>query len=163
MKNKKKRECRPCTGCCDGWVQMTIGEVPVYPGKPCPQSSGAGCNDYHKRPVDPCGSFNCGWIIENSPLPDWMKPDNAKAIVIFGKLNWRGHAVDLAVPIGNVIPPRTLNWLKQFSEKHLRPLIYSEQIVADGALQKEQQVFGHGPADFQQDVLNMLQQGAKLW
>ena len=163
MKKAKKRECQPCTACCDGWVQMVICGVPVYPGRPCQHSTGNGCNDYVNRPKDPCVNFNCGWIVEDSPLPDWMKPNNGKVIVIFNKVNWNGIPVDLAVPVGRIVPPRSLEWLKKFSETHQRPLIYTEQIVEEGRFQKQQRIFGHGPPAFLQDLLLWQQQGRKLW
>jgi hypothetical protein len=47
--------------------------------------------------------------VANSPLPEWMKPNNAKVIVIFNKTRWRCVPVDIAVPIGRRIPPRALN------------------------------------------------------
>ena len=142
---------------------MNIGGVDVYPGYPCPHSTGKGCDDYKNRPVNPCVKFNCGWIIKDSPLPDWMKPNNGKVIVIFNKLIWNNRPVDLAVPVGKRIPPRSLEWLKQFSEKNMRPLIYTEQIVESGKFQKKQQVFGYGPPAFQQELLYWQQTGKKLW
>lgn len=142
---------------------MVIGDTPVYPGKPCPHSTGSGCDDYENRPKDPCHNFNCGWIIENSPLPDWLKPDNGKVIVIFSKLNWNGVPVDLAVPVGKRIPPRSLEWLKRFSRENRRPLIYTEQIREGGQFQKEQKIMGFGPPEFQQYLLRWQQQGKKLW
>lgn len=159
----KKRQCQPCTGCCDGWVQMVIGGVEVYPGHPCPHSTGEGCDDYANRPVDPCHNFNCGWILENSPLPQWMKPNNAKVIVMFNKLRWQDLPVDLAVPVGKKIPPRALNWLKTFAEKQMRPLLYTEQILLDGEFQKQQEVIAYGPEEFQQDVLRWRKEGRRLW
>ena len=90
-------------------MQVVIGGVPVYPGSPCPHSTGSGCDDYVNRPKDPCDNFNCGWILDDSPLPEWMKPNKAKVIVIFNKLNWNGLPVDLAVPVGRRIPPRSLD------------------------------------------------------
>jgi hypothetical protein len=142
---------------------MTINGVPVYPGKPCPHSTGKGCNNYANRPTDPCENFNCGWVIENSPLPDWMKPNNGKVIVIFNKLEWHGAPVDLAVPVGKRIPPRSLKWLKDFSEKHLRPLIYTEQIIESGVFQQQQQIYGYGPTEFQEDLVKWQKEGRKLW
>ena len=50
-----------------------------------------------------CINFNCGWVVGESPLPDWMKPDNAKVIVIFNKITWHGLPVDVAVPVGRKI------------------------------------------------------------
>ncbi len=158
-----KRECAPCTGCCDGWVQMVINDTPVYPGHPCPHSTGAGCDDYDNRPDVPCVNFNCGWIVPNSPLPEWMKPNSGKVIVIFEKLRWNNYPVDLAVPVGKRIPPRSLEWLKNFSKKNMRPLIFTEQIIENGEFQKQQQVQVYGPPVFQQDILRYQQDGKKLW
>ena len=163
MKKKSTRECQPCTACCDGWVQMVIGDVPVYPGHPCPHSTGKGCDDYENRPKDPCVTFNCGWIVRNSPLPDWMKPSSGKVIVIFNKLTWNGYPVDLAVPVGRRIPPRCLEWLRRFSAQYGRPLIYTEQIVESGQFQRQQEIFGYGPPAFQQDLVRWQREGKKLW
>ena len=160
---RKERECQPCTACCDGWVRMVIAGIPVYPGCPCPHSTGSGCDDYDNRPIDPCAHFNCGWIVEGSPLPEWMKPSNGKVIVFFNKMVWRGHQVDLAAPVGRRIPPRSLNWLKTFSEKNARLLIYTEQIREAGRFQKEQLVFGHGPPAFQEALRHWQREGKKLW
>ncbi len=157
------RVCQPCTACCDGWVQMNIKGADVYPGCPCPHSTGKGCNDYANRPIDPCDNFNCGWIIPNSPLPDWMKPNEAKVMVLFNKFQWRGVPVDVAIPVGKRIPPRALNWLKQFAEQHGRPLVYLEQEIVDGKFQKDQQAVAYGPPDFQREVMAQIAQGKRLW
>ncbi len=142
---------------------MVIDGIPVYPGSPCPHSTGSGCDDYENRPQDPCDRFNCWWILAGSPLPEWMKPDKGKVIVIFHKLDWKGYAVDLAVPVGKRIPPRSLDWLKKFSEANMRPLIYTEQITESGRFQRQQRIFGHGPPAFQQDLLRWQREGRKLW
>lgn len=164
MKKQIKRECQPCTGCCDGWLQIVFESgVQVYPDSPCPHSTGSGCDDYDNRPKDPCDNFNCGWIIQDSPLPEWMKPNNGMVIVVFNKLRWNGYPVDLAVPVGKKIPQRSLNWLKNFSEENKRPLIYTEQITESGRFQKQQQTFGYGPPAFQQQILLWQQEGKKLW
>lgn len=163
IKQSSKRQCQPCTACCDGWVQMNIRGADVYPGCPCPHSTGKGCNDYANRPLDPCDNFNCGWIIPSSPLPDWMKPNEAKVMVLFNKLRWRGLPVDVAVPVGKRIPPRALNWLKQFAEQQGRPLLYTEQVLVNGKLQKDQQTIAYGPLEFQQEVMQRLSLGQRLW
>ncbi len=142
---------------------MTINGHPVYPGRPCPHSTGSGCDDYANRPVDPCIHFNCGWIVDDSPLPDWMKPDNAKVIVIFNKARWRNVPVDVAVPVGRRIPPRALNWLKDFAERHGRPLLFSEQVREGGVFSREQLFSAHGPADFQHHIEQLQAAGKPLW
>ena len=142
---------------------MVTDGVPVYSGKPCPHSTGSGCDDYENRPEDPCVNFNCGWIIDNSPLPEWLKPNNGKVIVLFNKLNWNGYPVDVAVPVGKRIPPRSLEWLQKFSRDHVRPLVYAEQITKSGRFLKQQEVFAYGPPAFQQEILRRKQEGQKLW
>ncbi len=142
---------------------MTIEGVPVYPDHPCPHSTGQGCDAYDKRPHDPCVLFNCGWVVDGSPLPDWMKPNNAKVIVIFNKTQWQGLPVDVAVPIGRRIPPRSLNWLKAFAEQNRRPLLFSEQVKEGGKFTREQLFHAHGPAEFQQHVNQLLAEGKPLW
>jgi hypothetical protein len=142
---------------------MLIQGVEVYPGRPCPHSTGQGCDDYANRPLDPCHNFNCGWIIEGSPLPEWMKPDSAGVIVLFNQLVWNGLPVDLAVPVGRRVPPRALHWLQEFSRTQGRPLVYTEQVLEGGQFQKEQQVYGYGPPEFQQHLLRRQQEGKRLW
>ncbi len=163
VKLATSRECQPCTGCCDGWLQIRVNGTPVYPGHPCPHSTGKGCNDYANRPIDPCVHFECGWRKDGSPLPDWMKPSNAKVIVLFDQTHWRGMPVDVAVPVGRRIPPRALNWLKQFGETHGRALIYSEQIVENGQFTVKQAVAAYGPPEFQQEMGQRMSRGEALW
>ena len=162
MAKKQPRQCQPCTGCCDGWLQITVNDEPYYPGKPCVHSTGSGCDAYDARP-QPCRDFRCAWIIEDSPLPDWMKPSNAKVVVVLRKFSWRGLPVDLAVPVGKRIPPRALNWLKQFAEQNMRPLVYSEQIVENGEFQRQQTLYGYGPAEFQQEITTWTPDRIALW
>lgn len=90
--------------------------------------------------------------MNDSPLPDWMKPNNAKVIVLFDQDRWRGIPVDVAVPVGRRIPPRSLQWLQQFAERHHRILMYSEQIVENGVFGKQQNVAAYGPLEFQQEL-----------
>ena len=142
---------------------MVINGTDVYPGQPCPHSTGSGCDDYENRPRDPCHLFQCAWIIENSPLPDWMQPENGKVIVLFDKFKWHNLPVDLAVPVGKRIPPRSLDWLQTFSKRNGRPLLYTEQTLVNGVFQKEQQVYGYGPLEFQQELLRQQQAGLRLW
>jgi hypothetical protein len=97
-----------------------------------------------------------------SPLPEWMKPSNARVLVLFNKLTWQGSPVDVALPVGRRIPPRALNWLKAFAQRNRRPLIYTEQIEK-GSLSRVQAMFGHGPPEFQRQVGEWVESGKKLW
>jgi hypothetical protein len=158
------RTCQPCTACCDGWLQIEVNGVAVYPGRPCPHSTGSGCNDYENRPVHPCVHFICGWRMEASPLPDWMKPNEAKVIVLFDQTHWRGMPVDVAVPVGRRIPPRALEWLMQFAQQHGRALLYSEQHVDTKKRFTNQQAFSaFGPPEFRQEMAEYAARGERPW
>lgn len=91
--------------------------------------------------------------MENSPLPEWMRPDNAKVIVLFDKYQWRGLPVDYAVPVGKRIPPRALQWLKQFAQSQGRILLYAEQIMENGQYTAQQAVHVFGPDQFRDEVV----------
>jgi len=97
--DRNLRECRPCTACCDGWLAITVEGYDSYPGHPCPHSTGSGCDDYVNRPIEPCVNFTCGWAMNNSPLPEWMKPSEAKVVVIPKKMR-NNQSVLLATPLG---------------------------------------------------------------
>jgi hypothetical protein len=99
--------------------------------------------------------------MENSPLPDWMKPNNSKVIVLFDQDRWRGFPVDVAVPVGRRIPPRALKWLQQFAETNQRLLLYSEQIVENGKFSQQQNVAAYGPPEFQQEMAERTRRGER--
>lgn len=101
--------------------------------------------------------------MEGSPLPEWMKPNNAKVIVLFDQTMWRGRPVDVAVPVGRRIPPRSLQWLKSFAETHQRGLLYSEQIVENGKYTNQQAFAAFGPPEFQQEMAERAANGQRPW
>ncbi len=158
-----KRQCQPCTACCDGWVQIKVKGCEAYPGKPCPHSTGSGCDDYDNRPVDPCRQFECAWVQKNSTLPIHLKPNDCGALVISSILTWQGLKVDLAVPVGREIPEKTLTQLMQRAEKEMRPLIYQQQDPKAKKLEKNPLTLAYGPPAFQQWVLDKQAQGRALW
>jgi len=100
--------------------------------------------------------------MDGSPLPDWMKPNNSKVIVLFDQSRWRGLPVDVAVPVGKRIPPRALQWLQQFAESNNRMLLYSEQIVENGAYTNQQSVSAFGPPEFRQEMAERAARGERF-
>jgi len=80
-----------------------------------------------------------------------------------GVREWRRRPVDLALPVGRRIPPRALQWLKQFSQAYGRPLLFLEHEPGKAEFSASAQVHAHGPADFQQDIVQRLRRGEKLW
>ena len=157
------RLCQPCTACCDGWLQITVDDQPVYPGRPCPHSTGHSCRIFERRPEDPCRQFVCAWLSPHSHLPEEFRPDLARVIVLADVRRWQGRPVDVAVPVGRRIPGKTLAWLKDYSRLHGRPLIYLEQADKRLKYSREQVAQAFGPPDFQAGMLARIESGAKLW
>src|SRR5687768_16423825 len=100
--------------------------------------------------------------MDGSPLPDWMKPNTAKVIVLYDQTRWRGWPVDVAVPVGRRIPPRALKWLQQFAQENGRLLLHSEQIVKDGVYTNQQAVSAYGPPEFQQEMAERAAKGETI-
>lgn len=148
------RQCGECTGCCDGWVKINIYGHKVYPGKPCPFSTGHSCRIYERRPKEPCQEFFCGWLSKDSFLPEWFRPDKAGCIVLPAKLVWRGLPVDVIVPVGKRIKPKSLAWLKRYASTHMRLLIYSGGDELWSA---------YGPPEFQQEIADRHRRGEVFW
>ena len=136
----------PCTACCQGWLSAEIRGHKVFPGAPCPFSKPQGCSIYSERPTDPCRNFVCSWLVDNSPLPEWMRPDRCGAIVLLS-VPWHGRLVIRATPVGRVIPPETLEWLKQYAQRTWRPLVFAERIKTGDAY-SARKLFGFGPPEF---------------
>jgi hypothetical protein len=92
-----------------------------------------------------------------------MQPNNAKVIVLFDQTRWRGMSVDVAVPVGRRIPPRALNWLRDYAKANNRALLYSEQIVEDGKFTNQQAFSAFGPPEFQQEMATLAASGKRPW
>jgi hypothetical protein len=148
-----QRQCGGCIACCDGSLRITVEGEAVYPGKPCPHCTLAGCAIYGRHPRDPCQRFVCGWLAPKSPLPEWLRPDKAGLVLLPAELRWRGLEVDVAVPTGAGPGPEALAWLTQFSERMRRPLLY--QIGSEW--------FAVGPPEFQAEIRARLERGETLW
>jgi hypothetical protein len=91
--------------------------------------------------------------VEGGPLPDWMRPDQSGAMVLLS-LPWHGQKVISAIPVGQTIPERTLDWLKQYAQKHKRPLIFYERVM-DGEAYVGVKQTGFGPPEFRRKVAEM--------
>jgi hypothetical protein len=144
------RQCGSCTACCDGWLNTEVNGLKVSPGHPCPHSTPGGCAIYATRPQYPCRDFQCGWMRWDSELPDWMRPNDCGAIV-FLWFDWQGQKVINAVPVGEKIPERTLDWLKAHAQEQGRPLMFFERIMEDGQFTGAK-CTGFGPPAFRKQV-----------
>lgn len=103
------RTCGTCTKCCEGAVHGSVFGHVFFKGSPCRYCVvGSGCSVYEDRPDDPCRTFNCAWITDDS-IPEWMKPNISGAIVVVKKLG------DFIFPV--LIPTNddySINVLSQF-------------------------------------------------
>jgi hypothetical protein len=158
----KVRQCGNCTACCDGWLKTEIDGELVTVGKPCRHSTGHGCAIYDTRPQFPCREFECGWIREGSTLPDWMRPNECGAIV-FLWFDWHQQKVINAVPVGDKIPHRTLDWLMAHAREQRRPLMFVEHLRR-GKKYVGARWMGFGPPAFVQRVeqIKQAREQAKL-
>jgi hypothetical protein len=149
----RSRTCGPCTACCDGWLKIKVNNHDVYPGKPCPYSSGKHCAIYETRPQHPCREFICGWLAPTSPLPEWMRPDKAQMILLPANFTWQGRPVDVAVTVGEAPRQKALEWLKNFSSSRGRMLLY----------QIKDEWFAFGPPAFQAEMHERISKGETPW
>lgn len=149
----RTRSCGSCTACCDGWLRIEVAGHKVDRDAPCPFSSGHNCKIYPDRPKDPCQNFICGWLASRSPLPEWMRPDQASMILLAAELRWNDLPVDVAVAVGDAPKTKALNWLKDFSQTQKRPLLY----------QSGGRWFAFGPEAFQNEMREAMAEGKGLW
>ncbi len=156
---KQPRECSSCTACCDGWISITINGQAVGLDHPCPHRTDQGCGIYQERPVNPCRTFKCEWLIDGSPLPDWMKPDNSRVIVMFNKYSRENHQVDAAVPVGAGLPPASLEWLKNFTLQNERALLITGTVINEGDNSPRTTITVFGSDDFKKDIDNLIRSG----
>ena len=159
------RSCGSCTACCEGWLVVNADTVKSYPGNPCKHvHSGKGCGIYESRPSNPCRIFYCDWVSDNDgKYPEWMKPNNSKAIVAFEKIPWNGKMLDLVVPVGSNIPEKTLKWLTNSARKYSRPFIFAEHEVKNGSYTGNWNFKVYAPQPMRDNILAWLDAGNKLW
>ncbi len=132
----------------------------MHPGKACSHLCEGRCVIYASRPDNPCRSFDCGWKITGSPLPEDMRPDRCGAILILGQ-DFRHWPTLRAVPVGWQIPQQTLQRIKGFAMAQKMALIFHEHEHAGDSLTQTQQV-AFGPPDFVDAFREAMQKaGAK--
>ncbi len=153
----KTRECRPCFACCQGWLSAEVLGNELRAGQGCPHASENGCGVYDRRPEVPCRTFICSWLVENSPLPEWMRPDLSGVIVSLS-MKWKGETVISAVPAGEAIPEKSLDWLKDYAQKHSRPLVFYERTRGRNGRFTGLKRLGFGPPTFREKAARLLEE-----
>jgi len=89
-----------------------------------------------------------------------MRPDQCGAIVLLS-MRWHGRRVINATPVGRSIPERTLEWLKQYAQRHNRPLIFYERIVNETGYCGMKRL-GYGPPEFKRLVAKLAADDSKV-
>lgn len=102
------RNCESCTRCCEGWLSGIVNGKAFSSGRPCHYKSIKGCSIYNTRPVDPCRSYQCEWLM-NSDLPEWLKPNLAN-IIITRRIVDDIEYLEI-IETGHTISGPVLNWL----------------------------------------------------
>ena len=134
-------------------LQIEVRGHKVGKGQPCPFSVAHRCSIYSERPQHPCREFVCGWLVASSPLPDWMRPDQASMIMLAANPVWCGLPVDVAVPAGELPKQIALDRLTRFCAENRRLLVYQ---IGD-------EWFAFGPPVFQTDIASRLARGETPW
>ena len=108
-----KRECGSCTKCCEGFLSGEAKGKTFYGGKPCHfVAVGKGCSIYKERPINPCVSYKCAWLIDEN-LPEWFKPDYINTIIDIRKINNIQYIN--VVDAGSPLKTEVLSWLIMYS------------------------------------------------
>ena len=106
--NMPKKNCDGCTRCCEGWLSGIAHGEKFYRGKPCHfVEIGKGCTIYENRPIDPCITYKCEWLT-NDTIPMWMKLSNSN-VIITKKTGKTEHyqVIEAGVKIDSAV----LNWV----------------------------------------------------
>lgn len=150
----------PCFACCQGWLTAEVLGQDLRPGHGCMHATAGGCGVYQRRPEVPCRTFVCSWLVKDSPLPDWMRPDLSGAIVLLS-MPWNGETVISAVPVGTSIPERTLEWLRQYAQEHARPLVFYERLRDDQGNYVGLRRYGFGSSEFRDKAARLEEAGGE--
>lgn len=115
-----ERQCDGCTKCCEGWLYGQAYDHKFYKGRPCFFLSKT-CTIYDTRPENPCRSYKCAWLAEDS-FPQWMKPNLVNIIIT------RREVENLVfyeiLEAGSTIEAKTLNWLIQWAITSNKNILY---------------------------------------
>ena len=123
----------------------------MFPGRHCHFLQAGQCTIYEARPQSPCRNFVCGWLQPGSPFPDDFRPDRVRVIVV--PMRWHERPAYVLLSAGLDPDDAMLGWMKAFAQRTGAPFYY----------QRNGERLGYGPPAFQQEMLDKLRRGEKLW
>jgi hypothetical protein len=158
-----QRSCLPCTACCEGWLDISEGDIQAHIGQPCNQCSSSGCKVYSTRPVNPCQNFFCAWRQEGTPLNEHMRPDLSGVIVIMDRIVWRDEKVIVGIPVGDHIPSKSLSYLQSLSNLTQLNLLTVSFVMNEDKFTSASRLSAYGDSDFIDDMKNRFADGVLSW
>lgn len=103
-----ERSCSSCTKCCEGAVHGTVFGEAFFKGSPCKFCLvGSGCSVYEQRPQDPCKTFKCEWLVNDS-IPIWMKPNVSGGIIVMKQT--KSFVFPVLIPTDIDVSVDVLSW-----------------------------------------------------
>jgi hypothetical protein len=118
-----ERDCSGCTACCDGWLSGVAHGISFFPGRRCHFVHESGCSIYQDRPVDPCKTYQCQWLLDNN-MPHWMKPSISK-VVLTERVTNSGLAYVDMTECGTKVDSSILSWVIQYYLNRGVNLVYA--------------------------------------
>ena len=145
------RECGSCTACCEGWAEGEIRGHRMFPGQHCHFLQQGACTIYAERPQSPCRNFICAWLAPGSPFPEEFRPDKVGVIIV--PLRWHDRPSYVLLSAGRDPDGAMLSWMQAYARSSGSPFYH----------QQDGERLGYGPAAFQQEMVEKLKRGEKLW
>jgi len=120
------RQCGDCTKCCEGWLPGEVYGFKFFPGRYChflnKTKGQGGCTIYKDRPLDPCKTFSCSWLLHPEIFPEWLKPEKSKIIISIQK--HKEFEYYEFKPCGQEMSVKVLDWLLEFWLTHKVNVVY---------------------------------------
>lgn len=151
MTHTSQRQCGPCTSCCEGWLTGNIRGHAMEPGTACHFLREKQCSIYLDRPEQPCRQFECGWLLHGSPFAEDDRPDKLGVIIV--PILWRGRRAWILVPAGRDPDEALMTRMRQHSQSTGEPHM----------IKKPGRLLCYGAPEFQQDMIELAQQGKNPW
>lgn len=143
------RTCGTCTKCCEGWLKGEVDGKQFYKGIACHNCViGGGCVVYEDRPEDPCKTFQCSWLVDDS-VPEWMKPNISNVLVYEKILN--GHKCVVLTPAGADVSLSTFSWFIVWATQRYQNVVWQNEHGSE---------FYLGTSDFCMSMDNQKNNGA---
>lgn len=123
----------------------------MFAGQHCHFLTEGACTIYNERPQSPCRNFVCGWLMPGSPFPEAFRPDRVGVIIV--PSSWHERPAYVLLSAGKDAGPEMLAWMQAFARQTGSPFYY----------QQGGERLGYGPAAFQQEMVEKLARGERLW